>query len=257
MKLLTYNIRNESACDGVNAFHNRRGYVIDQLETEKPDIIGFQEITQPMYPYFREHLHGYTLIGCGRDADYRGECNPIAFLSGKYELIGMDVTWLSPTPYVPGSRFEKQSPYPRIINHAILRPIGEGKPFHMYNTHLDHEFDEARVLGAKRLLEKMKEDQKTHPFPLMITGDFNAHPDSEAIRLLREDAFGLIERTEGLGTTWHDYGRGNDPRIDYIFTRGMKAEGAAELWTQNLNGIYLSDHYPVAVELTREDGELI
>ena len=71
MKLLTYNIRNESACDGVNAFHNRRGYVIDQLETEKPDIIGFQEITQPMYPYFREHLHGYTLIGCGRDADYR------------------------------------------------------------------------------------------------------------------------------------------------------------------------------------------
>ena len=37
----------------------------------------------------------------------------------------------------------------------------------------------------------------------------------------------------------------------------MKAEGAAELWTQNLNGIYLSDHYPVAVELTREDGELI
>ena len=47
MKLLTYNIRNESACDGVNAFHNRRGYVIDQLENEKPDIIGFQEITQP------------------------------------------------------------------------------------------------------------------------------------------------------------------------------------------------------------------
>ena len=60
MKLLTYNIRNESACDGVNAFHNRRGYVIDQLETEKPDIIGFQEITQPMYPYSRASARLYA-----------------------------------------------------------------------------------------------------------------------------------------------------------------------------------------------------
>ena len=257
MKLVTFNLRCESKCDGNNAFHHRRGFVIDRLETEKPDVIGFQEITPAMNEYLRTHLREYTLVGCGREANYQGEHNPVAFLSDKYELIGLDVSWLSDTPYAPGSRFEKQSLCPRIITHTILRPIGEGKPFHVYNTHLDHEFDEARVLGAKRLLEKLKEDQKTHPFPLALTGDFNAYPDSEAIRLLREDEFGLTERTEGLGTTWHDYGRGNEPQIDYIFTRGMKAEGAAELWTQNLNGIYLSDHYPIAVELTREDGETL
>ena len=255
MKILTYNLRYDgNDSDGANHWSNRRGLVIDRLEKEMPDVIGFQEVTPPMNEYMRTHLRYWTLVGCGRGADYQGEHNPVAFRSDKYELIGLDVSWLSETPYVPGSRYEIQSHCPRVITHAILRPIGLGEPFHFYNTHLDHASSEARVQGAERLIEKMQADQLTHPFPLFLTGDFNATPDAPEIELLKTHPFGLTDRSEGVGTTWHNWGKSDGERIDYIFTRGFAADGKPILWNENLNGIYLSDHYPMALNISREDG---
>ncbi|MBQ3079161.1 MAG: endonuclease/exonuclease/phosphatase family protein [Clostridia bacterium] len=253
MRIVSYNLRCDVKADGVNSFRNRRGFVMDKLESEMADVIGFQEVTPPMNEYLRSHLKGYTLVGCGRGKDYHDEHNPIAFRNDKYELIGLDVSWLSETPFAPGSRFPVQSICPRIITHAILRPIGDGEPFHVYNTHLDHESSEARVLGAKRLIGKMTDDQKTHPFPLALTGDFNAEPEAKEIMLLKEDAFGLIDQTIDMGCTWHNWGRKTDGQIDYIFTRGFVKKGEAELWKDELNGVYLSDHYPLAIEIYRED----
>ena len=254
MKIATFNLRTENGRDGLNSFANRRGFILDRLEARNADIIGFQEITPGMNDFLRAHLADYTLAGCGRGADYQGEHNPVAFKKDRFELIGLDVSWLSETPFAPGSRFPTQSSCPRIITHAILRPLGEGEPFHFYNTHLDHVSSEARVKGATRLLNKIREDQTTHPFPLILTGDFNAEPDKPEIQMITADELGLFDRTDGVGTTWHDYGKSFGPRIDYIFTRGFVADGAAALWTEHLEGLYLSDHYAVEVNLRREDG---
>ena len=254
MRIVTYNLRLDVIEDGVNSFSHRRGLVIEKLLTEMPEVIGFQEALPSMNDFLKKRLSGYTVVGCGRGKDYQDEHNPIAFRSDRYELIHLDVSWLSETPYVPGSRFKVQSICPRIITHAILRPVDTGEPFHVYNTHLDHESSDARILGAKRLLEKMAADQKTHPFPLMLTGDFNAVPDSPEIQLLKTDAFGLTDQTENIGTTWHNWGRSNFEQIDYIFTRGFSGICAPQKWKDELNGVYLSDHYPVEVELVREDG---
>ena len=259
MKYVTFNIRTEALCDGVNRFYFRRGLILDRIEKEQPDIIGFQELKHDMFLYMREHLDalGYALEGCGRGADYMGEHNSIAFKTDKYELIGLDVSWLSDTPHEPGSRYEIQSVCPRIITHAILRPIGEGEPFHVYNTHLDHQEAFARVKGARRVMEKLIADQTIYPFPVILSGDFNAYPDSEETRHISEHPFGLTEITRGIGNTWHNWGKCDDPQIDYIFTRGIRATSDVVKWSEDLNGVYLSDHYPLAVELEREDGKTL
>ncbi len=254
MRVVTFNLRMDAAADGVNSFKNRRGFIADRLETEMADVIGFQEVTPPMLSYLRGHMPKYTVVGCGREADYRGESNPIAFISGVYELLALDQTWLSPMPYAPGSRFAVQSKCPRIVTHAILKPVRCSRPFHIYNTHLDHESSQARVAGAKRLLEKLREDQFTHPFPVALMGDFNAEPHTDEIELLTRDDFGLTDQTVGVGTTWHGWGRERGERIDYVFTRGFRMLGDAEIWSENLNGVYLSDHHAVAMKLLREDG---
>ena len=256
MQFVTFNIRTEAMADGVNRFFYRKGLILDEIEKRRPDIIGFQEMKHDMNSFMREHLSrmGYTMVGGGRGADYMGEHNPVAFDSSKYELLGLDTSWLSDTPYVPGSRYEKQSSCPRIVTHLMLRPLGEGEPFHVYNTHLDHEQVFARIMGARRVMEKIQQDLQVWDLPLLLCGDFNAYPDSEEVMYIRNHPLGLKELTGGIGTTWHNWGRGSDPQIDYIFVKGFDMQGAACKWDQELNGIYLSDHYPISVEVSRSDG---
>lgn len=254
MKFVTFNIRCDTERDGVNRFLYRKGLILDRIDSEKPDIIGFQEMTHPMNAYMREKLAylGYTLVGGGRAADYRGEHNPIAFRTDRYELLGLETSWLSDTPFVPGSRYEIQSDCPRILTHALLRPAEEGDPFHVYNTHLDHRSSPARMQGAARVLSEIVRNDEMRHHPVILCGDMNAVPDADEITVFRAHPFGLREVTGGIGTTWHDWGRGNYPQIDYIFVKGFKPSGDVVLWKEDLNGIYLSDHYPVCIDLELE-----
>ena len=121
MQFVTFNIRTEAMADGVNRFFYRKGLILDEIEKRRPDIIGFQEMKHDMNSFMREHLSrmGYTMVGGGRGADYMGEHNPVAFDSSKYELLGLDTSWLSDTPYVPGSRYEKQSSCPRQSSSSL------------------------------------------------------------------------------------------------------------------------------------------
>ena len=251
MKFVTFNIRTEAQDDGVNRFYFRRGLILDRIEKEQPDIIGFQELKQEMFSYMKSHLLmlGYTLVGCGRGADYKNEHNPIAFKTDKYELIGLDVSWLSETPYTPGSRYPVQSSCPRIITHAILKAEDEDTPFHVFNTHLDHREQDARVRGAKRVLEHIDHCLENAPFPVILCGDFNAYPDTEEVKIIKNSSLGLTEVTSGIGTTYHGWGKSKEDQIDYIFVKGFESKAPISLWSEDLNGVYLSDHYPVCAIL--------
>ena len=246
MKFVTFNIRMDNKADGVNSFTNRKGFILDKLENERPDIIAFQEMRPEMHVWMRRHLNalGYTLLGCGRGADLEDEHNPVAFLSDKYEPVSLNVSWLSDTPDVPGSRFEDQSSCPRIVTHLKLK--GDFGVFNVFNTHLDHVAQYARIKGAELVLRQISAEPA---LPVIVSGDFNAYPDSEEVRLFDDPSIGLTELTKGIGTTWHDWGRKLPPQIDYIFTRGFKTDKPAVKWEDNLNGVYLSDHYPVSVEI--------
>ena len=253
MKIVTFNIRCALSGDGINSFYHRAGSVLEKIDREKPDVIGFQEVRPEIFDFLRKYLTDYMLVGCGRGADYEGEHNPVAFRKDKFELIGLETEWLSPTPFVPGSRYEEQSDCPRIVTRVTLRKFGSASPFDVFNTHLDHVSELARVLGAQAVCKIMAARKEKWNFPMMLMGDMNDYPSSGPIRTFLSDAgLQLTEHTAGMGTTWHGYGTANNERIDYIMSNGFVQRGQVEAWTDKEDGIWLSDHYPLAVELDME-----
>ena len=116
------------------------------------------------------------------------------------------------------------------------------------------------MLGAKQLLEFIK-DKKNQSFlndaPFIIAGDFNAAPWEEAVKLMTRDGI-LKDMTCSLPGTFHDYGRCvPNTKIDYIFGDGKINFISSSLWTDEANGVYLSDHYPVAVTFSIADENTI
>jgi endonuclease/exonuclease/phosphatase family metal-dependent hydrolase len=157
MKIVTFNIRYDTPRDGINAFPHRAGMILRKLEAERPDVVSFQECRLHVFAFLKRHLPDYEIVGCGRGEDYGDEHNPVAFRRDRFELIGLETEWLSPTPDVPGSRYEEQSDCPRIVTRATILPLGTGTPFYVFNTHLDHMSEKARVLGAERAIYLMRE----------------------------------------------------------------------------------------------------
>lgn len=244
MKIVTFNLRTDVRVDGENRFAFRKGIILDKLHEEAPDVVGFQEMAPAMADFLSRYLERtYTLVGCGRKADFSCESCKIAFRRDKYELMFLETFWLSDTPYVPGSRFEVASEYPRVCTHIILRPLDGGTPFHVYNTHLDHISDEARTLGAQVIVRHMADDLERWDYPAALTGDMNAHPDSNAVRtFLTDEEVRLENQTPDFPASYHGYGTANEPQIDYIFTTGFNATQPPVAWGMTRYGKYLSDH---------------
>lgn len=247
LKIVTFNIRYDCGHDGKNNFEYRKPYILKKIQEQSPDLIGFQEVLPHVHVWLKENLTDYMIVGCGRGEDYQDEANVIAFKKEKFELFGLDTFWLSPTPTKPGSRFEKQSICPRICTVALLKHHEIERPFRFYNTHLDHESSEARVLGMTSILERMKQDHEAFAVPAILTGDLNAEPGTPEIDSIEESGM-LRDHTKPFAYTYHDYGNTKHyVKIDYIYLSKDFEVTNKVLWDQVVEGVYLSDHYPVEV----------
>lgn len=250
MKIVTFNLR----CpwedpDGINGFINRVGRIVNKIRTEMPDVICFQEATEKNRDFLEDALAEYFFICNQRNSNFDGEGLMTAINKKTVSILGLDFFWLSDSPYTPGSRFEIQSDFPRICQSLILRSRSNGKIFRIYNNHLDHESDTARISGIKLVFKKIAEDLKKLNAPFFILGDFNALPDSETINYCNNNTIlKTVDITKEIGGTWHDFGRLEAPiKIDYIFTDTETAQREIKLkvWTDQSSGIFLSDHYPI------------
>lgn len=255
MKIVTINIKCDStghAPDsplGRNTFAARRDYLKARIRKEAPDIMGFQETQPHMVAWLKENLPEYVFMGHGRGADFADEAMILAVKKDKFELWGFETFWLSPTPYVPGSRYENQSDCPRTCAAAFLRCAEFDFPFRVYVTHLDHISDEARQLGMAAIVERIKADNAKIPAPCILMGDMNAFPGTIVFDPLKEIAT-MRDVTEDVGNTFHGFGTWKETtKIDYIFVTEPFADTDARRWHEEHDGIYLSDHDPVSVEL--------
>ena len=252
-KIVTFNIRCvwKGDGDGINSFVHRAGMVYEKIMQEKPDLIMFQEIRSEHLELLKRMLPEYTFVGHFREVDYTGEGLYTAILNEKIQLLGFESYWLSPTPYVAGSRYENQSEYPRTCLTLKLRDIITGNIFRSVNIHLDHISDEARIEGIRQVLRITGERNRIDDIPTIIAGDFNAHPDSETMKFCKNyDKFKIYEITGEIDTTFHDWGKTSE-KIDYIFiTESIKNNvKAAYVWDDCDEDIYLSDHYPLCAEI--------
>ena len=249
LKVMSFNLRVEAPShDGINDLPNRKGRIVEAINTEAPDLIGFQEARDATRAWLRDTLTDYVVVGCGRYADYRGESAPLAFRKDKFEMESMDTFWLSSTPKVPASFYSgsDQSDCPRIATAVVLKPIESDELLLFINTHTDHQGAISRMLASAQLLEYASQKG----IATVITGDFNATPAPAEIKMMTVNkAFPMVDATALLGPTYHAFGKipaEKCVKIDYVFTNlPTDVNESYALSDQPVDGIYISDHCPV------------
>lgn len=248
--VMSSNVRTYSPTDYFKkSWFYRAGLVRENLQEYLPDIVGFQEVTWLHYGYLQKVLDGYDSVITYRDESFMSEGCPIFYRSDRFELIDKGSFWLSETP-------EKMSKdwgaacY-RVCSYVILKEISSGEELVVFNTHLDHVSDEARVKGIAVVLDKIKEFGGK---PSILMGDLNAKPNSVTYQSAVEsflDAQVVAKETMD-GATYQNWGKKLDnQRIDYFMVSKTGIEVNKYAIVQNTyEGIYPSDHFPIYIELT-------
>lgn len=142
----------------------------------------------------------------------------------------------------------------RICSYVILKEKQTGLEFVVFNTHLDHVSDTARINGIGVVLDKIAQFGS---LPAMIMGDFNAKEDSETYRSATENFLDVKHQTDNTdsGCTYQDWGTQLDREcIDYIMISkaGFKVN-SYHIVRNTYDGVYPSDHFPICASLTLEE----
>lgn len=248
LKFVTFNLR-ITMDDGLNRWENRVSHVITKIKKEQPDLIGFQELTDISLGDLKRELIDYVFVGCGRDEKMSGESVMIAYRKDTLDLLSLDIFWFSDTPYKPGSKKEIMT-LARPCNVAIFKHQLTNQLFRIYNTHFDHMHSMIRVQSSQQLLKDLEIREQNLSLPTFIMGDFNAEPQDEEIKILNDSSFvELQDLTQNLDYTFHDYGK-MEIKIDYIYATKQIKASKATAWKDCVDGVYLSDHYPVMVNIS-------
>ena len=251
MKLVTFNIRCDCGVDQENNFEFRKPIILKKLIDEQPDIICFQEVMSHVADWLNHTLTEYIVVGCGRDANLEGEQVSIAFKKEVFSLLSLHHFWHSTTPAIPGSVFENQSVFPRLCTDCVLMDRQSKQVIRVVNTHLDHMNSEVRSQELKLIMNKISEKTMYQEEITYFMGDLNAEPDSEEMKIMSTfNDFKCL--TNDIGLTYHGYFKDNTisfehdgPQIDYIYVRGHVTLESVEKWQDCIEGVYLSDHYPI------------
>ena len=253
MKIVTFNIRCDCGADDNNNFEFRKPYILKKINIEKPDIICFQEVMSHVVLWLNDSLTDYIIVGCGREENMDGEQVSIAFRRDRFSLIALDHFWHSDTPYTAGSHYIEQSIFPRLCTQCYLMERESRMMIRVVNTHLDHISSDARRKELQLIMKMISEPSMYKEQLTFFVGDLNAVPDSDEMKVLNAYPE-FVCLTNDIGMTYHGYflekefnENSTSPQIDYIFARGDVNLSSVEKWTDEQNGVYLSDHYPVSV----------
>ena len=250
--MMSCNVRCLTPLDlGKKSWFYRADLLLSDIAAQAPDIIGFQEATRWQYDYLVDVLVGYDSVIDYRDNSIASEGCPIFYNQVLYTLKDKGSFWLSETPEVMSKDWG--AAHYRICSYVILTEKASGKDFVVFNTHLDHVSDEARIKGIGVVLDKIAQ---FGGMPAVIMGDFNALEGSETYQSATEhflDAqYAAAETMEG-----HTYQNWGNPekfkRLDYfmISKTGFVAQRYAVVQPVH-DGVYASDHCPIVVELVLE-----
>ena len=123
----------------------------------------------------------------------------------------------------------------------------------VFNTHLDVFSERVRGMQLRFLCRAIARMQRIAPLPTIVTGDFNAPPDSPLIRALTRDGIEGIRLTDtasGIDAgTLHFFRGTGTRRIDYIFADPRIRCSSVTRWKDREGNVFISDHYPVCAEI--------
>lgn len=258
VRVMTFNIRLNTASDSLNAWPYRKDLVASQILFHKIELLGVQEALHDQMLDLQQRLPQYKTVGGGRDdGQTKGEYSAIFYDTTRLQLLANDMFWLSETPTAIGLK-GWDAAITRIVTWAKFKDRKTKKIFFAFNTHYDHVGKIARRESSKLLLQKVQDIAGSTP--AVITGDFNAQPTDEPIQVLvdKDNRLRLTDSKE-LSQTPH-YGptgtfnafrskeTSNQP-IDYIFVKGNWKVLTHATISQTWMGRFASDHFAVMAEL--------
>lgn len=253
IRIMSANVRCLNPQDlGKKSWFYRADLILKNIEAESPTVIGFQEVTKYQYAYLREALPEFDSVITYRDDTPYAEGCPVFYNTSLYNLKDKGSFWLSETPEVMSKDWD--SACYRICSYVILEDKETAKEFVVFNTHLDHVSDLARINGIGVVLDKIAQ---LGGFPSVIIGDLNAAEDSETYRCVTEnflDAKYQLKNPQ-ISATYQNWGTELDrPCIDYcmISKTGFTVNSYKVVQT-TYDGVYPSDHFPLSISLTLTD----
>ncbi|MGQ9634038.1 MAG: endonuclease/exonuclease/phosphatase family protein [Bryobacteraceae bacterium] len=252
LRVMSFNVRLPLKSDGPDYWDNRRDLLVETIRRHSPDLIGTQELFYIQGQYIAEKLPHYEWFGLSRRGNHEDEHMGVFYRKDRLRVVESGNYWLSETPDAPASMSWGIN-FPRMVTWAVFEDLRTKRRFHCSNTHFPHrDIDEqARVNCAGILASRLRARPKEEV--LIVTGDFNTDVASRSHQILtREagltDAWQVAPRREGPRGTFHAFkGTAGEARIDWILFRGPLQPVLAETITDNQDGRYPSDHFPVLV----------
>lgn len=236
--------------------------VASTIRYHDADMIGLQEARIEQVQDLADRLPEYSWLGVGRDdGSMAGEFMAIFYRTDRFHVLEDSTFWLSQTPHKPGLGWD--AAYIRTVTSGKFKDIQTNKMFYLLNTHFDNRGETARVNSAYQIMDYVNTLEKDTP--VLVTGDFNATPDSQPYRILTGndqegngqtliDAIEISElRHHGPTGTFSGFDitslAGDLPRIDYIFvSEGVEVEKHATL-SDSFDGKLPSDHLPIVADI--------
>lgn len=251
----SFNIRYANDSDGPNAWRHRRAMVCGILGDG--DFWGLQEVLPAQLEEIRAARPEFGMVARTREVDpSSGESCPILYRTDRWALDPVDhgTFWISESPEVAGSKSWDAS-LPRIATFARFTAKDGGRGIYVFNTHLDHKGERSRVESARLLARRIA--ARRHPGdPVILLGDFNCGPASDALRALvgdgkagfrdawRETNPAAPEQPTFNG--WADACAGE--RIDFVLVAGPLETESASIDAAKRDGRWPSDHAFVRAE---------
>jgi endonuclease/exonuclease/phosphatase family metal-dependent hydrolase len=265
LRVLTLNVWNQ---DG--DWPRRRAALRTQLAALDPDLIGFQELLRgERIDQLHELLEGTAYHGSFAKASRFWVDPSLEFGNGVASR--WPITDTHPLTLPESGDGERRL----LLAARIASPWG---PLCFGTTHLNYQLQHGpvRLRQCVAIAEHMTALAPPFGFPPIVTGDFNAEPDSDEIRYLSglhvhegkgvhlRDAYRVARQREGssaLGATWSHRNPHTeswyepDRRIDYVFVGSPGPGGVGHVvdcrvvCDQPVDGVWPSDHFGVLAEL--------
>ncbi|RYD30948.1 MAG: endonuclease/exonuclease/phosphatase family protein, partial [Verrucomicrobiaceae bacterium] len=225
LRVMSFNIRYINSGDtGNRTWLARRDHAAQVIREDKADLIGLQEAFRTMLDDIHVRVPGYEEVGVGReDGKEKGEYAAILVRKDRFEVLESGTFWLSDTPEVCAS-CTWNNVVTRICTWTKLKERATARVLYFYNTHLDHESQEAREKGFALIMDHLSKRRSGEPF--VITGDLNAAEDNPAFAPFKSGPLPLVdawrEKNPAVplsesGTMSLFSGKRDTAKIDYIF----------------------------------------
>ena len=252
LALMTFNIRQ------TDKWASRKEAFMLYLNQSDATVVCMQEVKLAQVEDIKNGLkERFEVVYYGRESGSNPEGLAVVYDKHVWNKIEQSVFWLSETPEVMSKGWGAS--YYRICVNVLLQHKQTGAKLNVFNVHLDHQVEDARVNGMNLVLERVALSR----YPSFVTGDMNCTIETPAIKAAASamiDCQAKSPITEG-GNTYNGWNTTVNPEtlaIDFCFVskydfEPLKFDICREKYTVTADGItfsedtgsLLSDHYAV------------